>query len=148
MSRASTHQLGWILLLAGSLCGCAMPNFGKQAATKTDGPPPAQCTVEFKPVKGSPSTTQVDIPADATVQQVMARSGAARKYSRAKLDLYRQLPNGQWHNMGVKYDVSSKKVDPLHDYHVQAGDRLVVSEDASDMLDDMMKSTLGSFNRR
>ena len=148
MSRASTHQLGWILMLAGlALCGCAMPNFGKPAATKTDGPPPAQCTVEFKPVKGASSTTQVEIPADASVQQVVALSGAARKYSRAKLDLYRQLPNGQWHNMGVKYDVTSRRVDPLHDYHVQPGDRLVVSEDSSDMFDDMLKSSLGPFGK-
>jgi hypothetical protein len=148
MSRSLTQKLGWVFVLAAAgLCGCTLPNFGKQPV-KTDGPPPPQCTVEFKPVSGKSSTSQLNISEDATVQQVAAQSGAMRKYRRMNLDLYRQQPNGEWHKMGVKYDVTKRRVDPLHDYHVQAGDRLVVSEDGSDMFDDMFSSKLSPFGSK
>ena len=146
MSSGVAYRLGWIPLLAAfSLVGCAMPNFGKQPV-KTDGPPPPQCTVEYKPVSGKPSAANVNLAENDTVAQVVKRVGAERKYSRMKVALQRQLPSGQWHNMDIK--IEGNRIDPLHDYHVQAGDRVVVSEDPSDMFDDMMKAGLGSIGLR
>jgi len=145
MSSGVAYCLGWIPVLAAfSLAGCAMPNFGKQPV-KADGPPPPQCTVEYKPVSGKPSAANVNLTENDTVSQVVKRVGADRKYSRMKISLQRQLPSGQWHNMDVK--TQGSKFDALHDYHVQAGDRVVVSEDSSDLFDDMMTSSLGSLGR-
>lgn len=144
MSRLAVSCWSWALLSATiAVTGCATLK-GDQAKLE-EGLPSSQCVVELKPVSGKSKVGQVAIGDDATVQQVLHTSGADRKYSRVKLDLYRQLPTGEWHKMPVEYDVGKKRIDPLHDYHVQPGDRLIVSEDASDGLDDMLRDKVGMF---
>lgn len=147
MSRFSPASLGWILLSAAfCLPGCAMWTGDRQK--EQSGPAPGQCAVELKSASGSTKVGHLDLPPDATVQSVLEKTKAHRKFSRVTIDLQRKLPSGEWHKMPVEYDPAEKMVDPLHDYHVQPGDRLVVSEDTSSGLDDLMKDqkgTLGSI---
>lgn len=145
MSRLSSASLGWMLLSA-TLClsGCASWSNSRQS--EPSGPAPGQCTVELKPVSGAPQAGHLDLPPDATVQFVLEKTKANRKYSRATVELYRKLPSGEWHKMPVEYDSGGKKVDPLHDYHVQPGDRVVVSQDTTSTLDDMMKKQTGPLS--
>jgi hypothetical protein len=47
--------------------------------------------------------------------------------------------------MSVEYDPGQRQVDPLHDYHVQPGDRVVVTEDTTSGIEDLMKDQKGTF---
>jgi hypothetical protein len=141
MTRFSSVTLGWALLSTGLLLsGCAM--WGEtqkpQAAPAAD-----QCAVELKPATGASKVGHLDLPKDANVSYVLEKTGAHRKYSRVKIELHRKLDSGEWINMKIDYDITHKKVDPLHDYHVMPGDRLVVAEDQSSGLDDLMKDPKG-----
>lgn len=141
MSRFSTASLGWILLSAAiCLSGCAM--FGEQQKPQS-GPAPGQCAVEVKAASGKTKVGHLDLQPDATVQSVLEKTGAHRKYARSIIEVQRKLPSGEWHKMPVEYDSGLKKVDPLHDYHVQPGDRVIVTEDPSNGLDDLMKDQKG-----
>jgi hypothetical protein len=143
MSRSTTASLGWILVsTAFCLSGCAMFTGGQKPQS---GPAPGQCTVELKAAGGATKVGHLDVAPDATVQSVLEKTKANRKYSRATVDLYRKLPSGEWHKMPVDYDSGAKKVDPLHDYHVQAGDRVMVSEDTTSGLEDLFTEQKGTF---
>jgi hypothetical protein len=143
MSRSTTASLGGILIAAAfCLSGCAMFNGGQKPQT---GPAPGQCSVELKSASGKTEVGHLDLAADATVQSVLEKTKANRKYSRATVDLQRRLPSGEWHKMGVEYDSGTRRVDPLHDYHVQPGDRVVVTEDTTSGLEDLVKDQKGTF---
>lgn len=144
MTHRSSHHLGGFLLLACfGLCGCTMISASARKEAVATQPTATQCTVDFRASKRPPEVSHVDIPADATVQHVLNKSGAFRRFARLKIDLYRQTPQGAWHRMEVEYDRGSKTVETMHDYHMRPGDRLVVAEDTTDGLDDVMKSAAG-----
>ena len=144
MSRSITASLGWIVLTATvGLCGCAMFNGERQK--QQAGPAPGQCSVELKSAGGKVQVGHLDLASDATVQSVLEKTKANRKYSRATIDLQRKLPSGEWHKMEVQYDPGARRVDPLHDYHVQPGDRVVVTEDTTSGLEDLMKDQNGTL---
>jgi len=143
MTCRFAHCLGGILVLMSiASTGCSALKWGK-AKEIAPVEPMCQCTVDFRPAKKKPQVGEIEIPESATVQSVLDKSGAFRKFARMDVELYRQLPNGGWHKMDVEYDRGSKKVDPTTDYHVRAGDRVVITEDTRDILDDMMQSNLG-----
>jgi hypothetical protein len=157
MLRSPAFCWGWAIAVASlASVGCSMmtPSSQREAqkqAASSSGPSATQCTVDFRPAGKSPDVGNIDIPAEATVQQVLDKAQASKRFSRMNIELYRQLPNGAWHKMVVEYDRASKKVDSMHDYHVRPGDRLVIIEDTTDVFDDMMSSTigpLGGFNRK
>jgi hypothetical protein len=141
MSRPISASLGWILIVAVfCLSGCAMFNGGQKPQS---GPAPGQCSVELKSASGKVQVGHLDLAPDATVQSVLEKTKANRKYSRSTIELQRKLPSGEWHKMGVDYDSGASRVDPLHDYHVQPGDRVVVSEDTTSGIEDLMKDQKG-----
>jgi hypothetical protein len=107
------------------------------------GPAPGQCSVELKSASGKVQVGHLDLAPDATMQSVLEKTKADRKFSRATIELQRKLPSGEWHKMSVEYDSGAKRVDPLHDYHVQAGDRVVVKEDTTSGIEDLMKDQTG-----
>lgn len=119
-----------------------MFNGGQKPQTS---PAPGQCSVELKSASGKVEVGHLDLAADATVQSVLEKTKANRKYSRATVELQRKLPSGEWHKMSVEYDPGTKRVDPLHDYHVQPGDRVVVKEDTTSGIEDLMKDQKGAF---
>src|SRR4051812_27622890 len=109
MSLLTARCLGSALLsMAIGLSGCASPMWAGSQAKAEHGPPPPQCAVELKPSGGASKVAQVEVSESSTVQQVLEKSGAHRKYSRVKVDLCRKLPNGAWHKMEVQYDVTHK----------------------------------------
>jgi hypothetical protein len=145
MSPSTTASLGRTLMLA-ALClpGCAMWTGDRQK--QQSGPAPGQCSVELKSASGKVQVGHLDLAPEATVQSVLEKTKANRKYSRSTVELQRKLPSGEWHKMGVDYDSGTKRIDPLHDYHVQPGDRVIVTEDTSSGLDDLMKEQTGPFS--
>jgi hypothetical protein len=103
-----------------------------------------ECQVELTSSSSKTTVVKVPVGADATVQKVLEQSGALRKFSRVELVLARALPDGNWHRMDVDYDRRQRLVQSETDYHVRPGDRLLVKEDPSTILDDMLEASLGS----
>jgi hypothetical protein len=99
-----------------------------------------ECTVEFQSAAGKNTVKTIPVQTDSTVEQVLERSGGKKFFGRMNIELVRKLPNGTWHKMGVEYSRGSRRVEAAHDYHVQAGDRLLIKEDPSTFLDDIIQA--------
>jgi hypothetical protein len=80
------------------------------------------------------------------VQQALDQTKALKKFRRVRLELYRELPQGGGHKIPVQYDRGKKRIDPATDYAIHPHDRIVVTEDTSTVLDDMLES-LGATNK-
>lgn len=154
----SLRHLPWIVLLALGVTGCqALPS---AAVLPTDaaplmegmGQPPAEvaepqtnhCVVVLKGADDSTKRIKIDLEQETHVQDLLARSGAAKRYRRMEIQLIRTTPTGAKHRMGVDFDRSSRKVAMQSDYSVQHGDVLVVTEDPTTFIDDLLQRRGGS----
>jgi hypothetical protein len=86
----------------------------------------------------SSQRVQVDLEKETHVQDLLTRSGAIRRYRRMDITLIRTTPTGAKHRMGVDFDRASRKVGMQSDYAIQPGDVLLVEEDPTNTLDDML----------
>ena len=77
------------------------------------------------------------------VQQALEQTGGFKKFRRIDVELVRPLPNGGFHKIACDYDRSTKHITPEFDYALLPGDRIVVKEDPSTIVDDMLTSALG-----
>jgi hypothetical protein len=132
---------------AGSGCSLFQPKVAPELTAQVtpngieDGklePPPGNFTVEVQPAKGKPTAKEQPLAGHLTVQEALEHTKANKKFRKFKLELYRPLPDGRTHSMVLQYDRKNKCVDPEYDYAIQAGDRLVVVEDTSTVLDEML----------
>ena len=82
------------------------------------------------------------------VQQMLVQTSALKKYRRIEVEIIRQLPSGGFHKIPCEYDRTTKQINPEFDYSLMPGDRVVVKEDTSTIIDDMMKSAGGSLGKR
>lgn len=138
------------LAIASGLVGCA--TFQEQASPKltaelTTGAgrsaaPPAKYTVEIRPEKGKPQAVEKELTDETHVQTALEQSGAAKKYARMQVELYRPLKSGVWHKMSLEFDRDEHRVPPEYDYSLLPGDRIIVTEDPTNVLDDIMQYAL------
>lgn len=144
MMRSAMLLLGcsiaWTLTMASG-CSALRPAADKPLATDTG--PKQECMVEFRYKKKSPKLQRIEIAEDTTVQTVLKKSGALKKFARMDIEIYRPLPQGGTHRMEVTYDRAAHRVDSMHDYQIRHGDRVVVIEDTSTVIDDVMESNFG-----
>jgi len=141
--------LGFVAVLS-SFVGCSM--FQEQATPKLTaevtpgsapaGPPAAKYVVEIRPNKDKPQAVEKTLTETVHVQTALEQSGALKKFDRATVDVYRQLPSGGWHKMSLEFDKDKHRIPPEYDYAVLPGDRIIVTEDISTIWDDMMERTL------
>ena len=141
--------LGITAIFSG-LVGCSV--FKEQAAPKLaaevtpgpahDQPPAAKYVVEIRPEKGKPQSVEKPLTEMIHVQSALEQTGAAKKFDRATVDVFRPLPAGGWHKMTLEYDHEDHAVPPEYDYAVLPGDRIVVTEDTRTVFDDVMERTL------
>lgn len=142
-----------LVAIATGLTGCSMFKehaTPKLAAEVTPGPehhgaPTAKYTVELRPEKGKPQTVEKPLTETLHVQAALQATGAAKKFERATVDVYRPLPAGGWHKMTLEFDHDAKAVPPEYDYAVLPGDRIVVTEDTRTVFDDVMEKSLKPF---
>jgi hypothetical protein len=101
--------------------------------------------VEVQPDGKSKKTYKRPVPEDGTyVGQVLEESNALKRFGRVTIELWRPLPNGAgYHKLGIPFDRKQKAVPPGYDYAIHADDRLVIIEDTSTLLDDMLGSITG-----
>ena len=136
-------------VMAG-LVGCSV--FKEQASPKLsaevtpgpapDAPPTAKYVVEIRPESGKAKTVEKPLTEPIHVQTAIAQTGAAKKFARAEIALYRPLPSGGWHKMQLEYDRETHSIPPEYDYAVLPGDRIVVAEDTTTIIDDVMQRAL------
>jgi hypothetical protein len=108
-------------------------------------PPPGNFTVEVRPNKGEPIAKEQPLAEPLTVQTALENTKANKKFRKFTLELHRPLPDGRVHSMVLQYDRTAKHVDPEFDYAVLPGDRILVIEDTSTMLDEFMDNVTMPF---
>ena len=107
-----------------------------------DAPPTAKYVVEVRPEKGKPKSVERSLTEPIHVQTAIEQTGAAKKFARAEIALFRPLPSGGWHKMLLEYDRETHSVPPEYDYAILPGDRIVVTEDTTTIFDDVMQRAL------
>lgn len=139
------------LVLLGSSVGCQSLDT-ELSMLFGDDPPPAAAQqpqpaaqpsgqkfyVEFREDGRKPTLLAMPLTDVTYVQQALEQSGAIKKFRRAKIELYRQLPQGGGHKLPVEFDRNNRRVPPGSDYALHPDDRIVVTEDNSTVLDDML----------
>lgn len=142
--------LGMVAIL-GTLSGCAglqeqpTPKLSAQLAPATGVPAPApggKYVVEIRPEKGKPQQVERTLSEPTCVQQALEQSGASKRFGRMYVQLQRPLPTGGWHVMELEFDRDLKRIAPEYDYALLPGDRVIVTEDTTTVLDDMMVRAL------
>jgi hypothetical protein len=152
MWRTDLQRLTMLASLAivSGLVGCSVfkdQTQPKLAAEVQPGPPHAPApvgkySVEIRAEKGKPQSVEREMTEPIHVQTALEQTGAAKRFPRAVIELYRPLPNGGWHKMDLEFDRENHRVPPEFDYALLPGDRIVVIEDATNMLDDFMVRAL------
>ena len=111
----------------------AVANAQKPAA------PAGTYTIEVRGSFGKPQIRQVPLTGPILIQQALEQSGVAKRFRRMNIVLMRAAGE-QRHKLEVKFDRKLGTVNPLYDYALVPGDYLVVTEDNSTALDDMLGS--------
>jgi hypothetical protein len=145
-----------LTLLAGAailsgLAGCSMfqerpePKISSEVMADSGAPkPPAgpKYVIEMRPDKGKGQVTERTLNEPTHMQAALEATGAAKKFKRAIVEVYRPLPKGGWHKMTLEFDNPNHRVPPEYDYAILPGDRIVVREDPSGFLDDLTSRAL------
>ena len=156
-----------LLATASAMTGCAsfpsLPNttlgwnksslVGKSAEVVKEGQlgqaaPAGKFVVEIRTAKGKSTANEFTMAGPLCVHDALQQAGATKKFNRIKVELVRALPNGGWHTMPVEYDRATRRVPAEVDYGVFSGDRIIVTEDTSNMLSDMADSTTDLFGSK
>jgi hypothetical protein len=132
--------------IASGFVGCSVFKDQTQpklaAEVRPGGPhPPApigKFSVEVRPEKGKPQSVEKEMSEQLHVQTALEQTGVAKKFPRCYIELYRPLPNGGWHKMVLEFDRENHRVPAEFDYAVLPGDRIVVTEDPTNLLDDFI----------
>lgn len=132
----SDSKLGWDQML-----GVAQ----KPAAAPAENPAVPNCLVEFRTDGQASTGVQIPVSEGMCVQDAIRASGALKKFSRIKVQLARQLPNGNWHKMDVPFRNGKDRVEPAYDYGVRPGDRLIIIEDTTSTFDEVLGSVGAMF---
>lgn len=153
MTRATPWHRLTVVSLAGvlaGLVGCSA--FQEQVSPKlsaevTPGPAPggpaaAKYVVEIRPESGKAKSVEKALTEPIHVQSAIEQTGAAKRFARADIALFRPLPSGGWHKMELEFDRETHSVPPEFDYAVLPGDRIVVTEDPATVFDDVMQRAL------
>jgi len=117
----------------------------RSEVTASTGPaptPPAKYVVEIRPEKGKPQAIERELTDQLHVQAALEQAGVAKKWPRVQTEIYRPLPSGGWHKMTLEWDRENHQVPPEYDYALLPGDRIVVTQDPTNIVDDIMKRTL------
>lgn len=146
-----------VCLIFAAMTGCVGLGLSKPGLnaelSKTGAPAPegsqvAKVDVIFQPEGGQPERLERPLSEPTTVQQILVQTGGIKKYRRIEVEVIRQLPNGGFHKIPCEYDRTTRQINPEFDYALMPGDRVIVKEDTSTIIDDMMQSAGGSLGKR
>lgn len=143
----------WVAATALSWSGCATVDgtaggLSKLTAgasapdARQPAPPAGAYTIELRSGNRKPEVRQMPLTGPTLVQQSLEQAGAAKRFRRMNIVLIRAAGDER-HKLEVKFDRKLGAVQPLYDYALVPGDHLVVTEDSSTVLDDMLGSLSG-----
>ncbi|MFN0021035.1 MAG: hypothetical protein ACKVP0_22480 [Pirellulaceae bacterium] len=146
-------------LVAAAMTGCAGLGTPKPdltadlSKTGTPGTEAANANTDkveviFQPDRGQAERLERPLTEATTVQQMLVQTGALKKYRRIEVEVMRPLPNGGAHKIPCEYDRETRQINPESDYALMPGDRVIIKEDASTIVDDIMQSAGGNLGKR
>lgn len=98
-------------------------------------------TVEIRPDRKKVEITSLTLEPGMTLQQSLEKVGVTKRFRRMDIDVMR-MAGGERQKLEAKYDHAHDSVNPLYDYAIYPGDHLVIVEDPSTALDDMLNAVL------
>jgi len=113
---------------------------GENADVPSSAAPAGKFIVEMRTVGGKATASEHTISGPLNAHDALVQAKATKEFRRMKIELVRPLPSGGWHRMPIEFDRSIKRITPDTDYAILPGDRLIVTEDASNIMTDMMDS--------
>ncbi len=116
----------------------AMPDLAGDASSQAHAPV-GTIKLEIRAAGRSPEVRELPIREGMFIDDALTDSGLKRRFRRMELSLLRNNEHGLA-NMDSRYAHKMGKVHPRFDYALHAGDHLVVTEDTSTMLHDMLNS--------
>ena len=139
-------QIGVASVAVLLLCGCSVMDIGgkqtlplPEAAAMAAPGPAASITMEIRPAGKKPEMTQLQLDNGTTVQQTLEKAKLIKRFRRMNIEVMR-VTGEQRAKLDVKYDHTKARVNPLYDYALHPGDHLIVAQDTSTALDDMLES--------
>lgn len=149
------------LILAAVLClvvlaaGCStvgptdagvleLPGQASESLTDSRQPAGGLITTEIRRARKQPEIGKMPLTGVTRVQEALEQIGATKRFRRMNIQVMRPV-RGERQKLEVKYDHSSRSVDPVYDYVLHPGDHLVVFEDTTTAFDDMLQSITGSI---
>ena len=133
--------LGWN---KSSLVGQSAEVVKEGELAGTTAAPAGKYVVEVRSAKGKSSSDEFAIAGPICVHDALQQAGAIKQFNRIKIELVRALPGGGVHRMPIEYDRGIRRVPAEVDYGLVSGDRLIVTEDTSNIFTDMGDSA-GDF---
>ena len=99
--------------------------------------------VEVHPLVGPPKIFQGALTELASIQNAVS-SSAAKRYRHMDIELLRKAPNsGKLIKMTSEYDTARRDVTPETDYTLHDGDRVIIRQKTSSVLEDATSKIFG-----
>ncbi|MGI8979491.1 MAG: hypothetical protein ACR2FY_09720 [Pirellulaceae bacterium] len=146
-----------ICLVAAAMTGCAglgtpksdlKADLSKTGTPAQDSSSTATVNIIYQPDKGQPERLERPLTEPTTVQQILVQTGSIQKYRRIEIEIDRPLAGGGFHRIPCEYDRETRQITPENDYALMPGDRVIVKEDVSTIIDDMMRAAGGNLGKR
>jgi hypothetical protein len=109
----------------------------------------AKVDLIFEPDEGQPQRIERSLSDATTVQQFLTQNKAGKKYRRFSVEIHRLSPAGSgYFTIPCEYDRATRQIDPVNDYSLMPGDKVVVKEDTTTVFDDMLQGAGGTLGKR
>jgi hypothetical protein len=134
-------------LAAGS--GCSSVSWWQAKPSPAEVPFPSQQTiaVEFHPTGAKPEVEEIPFTPGMVVSDAITQTNAHKRFKRIWVDVKRNSPAGP-HKMAIEWDRAHKRVSYASDYALHPNDRVIITQDSSNMLDDFMSTMLKTSPKR
>ena len=94
--------------------------------------------LEIRAAGKSPEFREIPLREGMCIQDALIETQLTRRFGRMDLELMRRNAQGLA-KMDSRYEHKRNRVNPMYDYALHPGDHLVVTEDTTTVLDDMLK---------
>ena len=144
-----------ICLAVVAMTGCAgltTPKSPLKSEISQAGTPDAgtaKVDVIFQPDKGRPERLERSLTEPTTVQQMLVQSGGLKRYRRIEVEVSRLRPDGSGRfTIPCEYDRQYRQINPENDVALMPGDRVIIKEDTSTVVDDIVRAAGGNLGKR
>jgi hypothetical protein len=103
-------------------------------------PTTSEISVVTRSARGKQESSQTPHVQGMLLHEALDKTGAAGRFRRCRISLVRAGVAGR---MKVQYDNGRRQIEPLYDYALSPGDTVLVEEDTTTVVDDMLKAVTG-----